>query len=51
MTFPWDNMIYREHHCPPEHEKLYCLILVPRGYTNPFPWPRSRDYLPLCSAL
>lgn len=46
MTFPRDNMIYRERHCPPEDEKLHCLIPAPRGYKNPFPWPKSRDYVP-----
>ncbi|XP_010917038.1 probable methyltransferase PMT2 [Elaeis guineensis] len=46
MTFPRDNMIYRERHCPPEQEKLYCLIPAPKGYVAPFPWPKSRDYVP-----
>lgn len=46
MTFPRDNMIYRERHCPPEDEKLHCLIPAPKGYKNPFPWPKSRDYVP-----
>ncbi|KAH9296001.1 hypothetical protein KI387_039589 [Taxus chinensis] len=46
MTFPRDNMIYRERHCPPEDEKLHCLIPAPKGYRNPFPWPKSRDYVP-----
>ena len=44
MTFPRENMIYRERHCPPEEEKLRCLIPAPKGYTTPFPWPKSRDY-------
>ncbi|KAL1333379.1 hypothetical protein HN51_062203 [Arachis hypogaea] len=44
MTFPRENMIYRERHCPPEDEKLRCLIPAPNGYTTPFPWPKSRDY-------
>ncbi|KAK7346811.1 hypothetical protein VNO80_21334 [Phaseolus coccineus] len=44
MTFPRDNMIYRERHCPAEEEKLRCLIPAPKGYTTPFPWPKSRDY-------
>lgn len=44
MTFPRENMIYRERHCPPEDEKLRCLIPAPKGYTTPFPWPKSRDY-------
>ncbi|OIS99783.1 PREDICTED: probable methyltransferase PMT14 [Nicotiana attenuata] len=44
MTFPRENMIYRERHCPPDDEKLRCLILAPKGYTTPFPWPKSRDY-------
>ncbi|XBH95177.1 hypothetical protein VPH35_085793 [Triticum aestivum] len=45
MTFPRDHMIYRERHCPPENEKLYCLIPAPKGYVAPFPWPKSRDYV------
>jgi hypothetical protein len=44
MKFPRENMIYRERHCPPENEKLHCLIPAPEGYTSPFPWPKSRDY-------
>ncbi|KAM0936408.1 putative S-adenosyl-L-methionine-dependent methyltransferase [Dioscorea sansibarensis] len=46
MTFPRENMNYRERHCPPNEEKLYCLIPAPRGYVVPFPWPKSRDYVP-----
>lgn len=45
MRFPRENMIYRERHCPPEEEKLRCLIPAPNGYTSPFPWPKSRDYV------
>ncbi|XAR54847.1 hypothetical protein NMG60_11030157 [Bertholletia excelsa] len=45
MTFPRENMIYRERHCPPEAEKLHCLIPAPKGYMTPFPWPKSRDYV------
>ncbi|CAH9091936.1 unnamed protein product [Cuscuta epithymum] len=45
MTFPRENMIYRERHCPPDKEKLRCLIPAPNGYTTPFPWPKSRDYV------
>ncbi|KAL3817941.1 hypothetical protein ACJIZ3_003846 [Penstemon smallii] len=45
MSFPRENMIYRERHCPPEDEKLRCLIPAPKGYTSPFPWPKSRDYV------
>ncbi|XP_027917653.1 probable methyltransferase PMT14 [Vigna unguiculata] len=44
MTFPRENMIYRERHCPAENEKLRCLIPAPEGYTTPFPWPKSRDF-------
>lgn len=44
MQFPRENMIYRERHCPPEEEKLQCLIPAPKGYTAPFLWPKSRDY-------
>lgn len=50
MTFPRENMIYRERHCPPEEEKLRCLIAAPKGYATPFPWPRSRDYVPFANA-
>lgn len=46
MTFPRENMIYRERHCPAKDEKLKCLIPAPRGYVTPFPWPKSRDYVP-----
>ncbi|XP_022875446.1 probable methyltransferase PMT14 [Olea europaea var. sylvestris] len=45
MNFPRENMIYRERHCPPQEEKLHCLIPAPKGYTIPFPWPKSRDYV------
>ncbi|XP_047340811.1 probable methyltransferase PMT14 [Impatiens glandulifera] len=45
MTFPRENMIYRERHCPPNSEKLKCLIPAPKGYTTPFTWPKSRDYV------
>ncbi|KAH9709527.1 putative methyltransferase PMT2 [Citrus sinensis] len=44
MTFPRESMNYRERHCPPEEEKLHCLIPAPKGYVTPFPWPKSRDY-------
>ncbi|KAI3777547.1 hypothetical protein L1987_47347 [Smallanthus sonchifolius] len=33
MTFPRENMNYRERHCPPENEKLHCLIPAPKGLT------------------
>ncbi|CAL9776937.1 unnamed protein product [Musa acuminata subsp. burmannicoides] len=46
MTYPRDNMIYRERHCPSDEEKLHCLIPAPKGYVAPFPWPKSRDYVP-----
>ncbi|MQL96731.1 hypothetical protein Taro_029415 [Colocasia esculenta] len=49
MTFPRNNMIYRERHCPPEDEKLRCLIPPPKGYVTPFPWPKSRDYVPFAN--
>lgn len=45
MKFPREDMIYRERHCPPQEEKLHCLIPAPIGYTSPFPWPKSRDYV------
>ncbi|KAL0793399.1 hypothetical protein Bca101_064776 [Brassica carinata] len=45
MKFPRENMVYRERHCPPEKEKLRCLIPAPKGYMTPFPWPKSRDYV------
>ncbi|KAK4762846.1 hypothetical protein SAY86_008614 [Trapa natans] len=50
MTFPRENMNYRERHCPPENEKLHCLIPAPKGYATPFPWPKSRDYVPYANA-
>lgn len=46
MTFPREYMNYRERHCPPENEKLHCLILAPKGYVTPFPWPKSCVYVP-----
>ncbi|KAJ0968131.1 hypothetical protein J5N97_025048 [Dioscorea zingiberensis] len=46
MNLPRENMVYRERHCPREEEKLHCLIPAPKGYITPFPWPRSRDYVP-----
>uniref|UniRef100_A0A2P2K758 Methyltransferase n=2 Tax=Rhizophora mucronata TaxID=61149 RepID=A0A2P2K758_RHIMU len=50
MTFPRENMIYRERHCPSEQEKLHCLIPAPKGYATPFPWPKSREYVPYANA-
>ncbi|KAK2973540.1 hypothetical protein RJ640_010595 [Escallonia rubra] len=50
MTFPRENMNYRERHCPPDEEKLHCLIPAPKGYVSPFPWPKSRDYVPFANA-
>ncbi|KAK9669243.1 hypothetical protein RND81_13G118700 [Saponaria officinalis] len=50
MTFPRENMIYRERHCPPQEEKLRCMIPAPKGYVTPFPWPKSRDYVPYANA-
>lgn len=50
MTFPRENMNYRERHCPPEEEKLHCLIPAPKGYITPFPWPKSREYVPYANA-
>lgn len=50
MTFPRENMIYRERHCYPEGEKLRCLVPAPKGYVTPFPWPKSRDYVPYANA-
>ncbi|CAM8912783.1 unnamed protein product [Rhodiola kirilowii] len=50
MAFPRENMNYRERHCPPENKKLSCLIPAPKGYVTPFPWPKSRDYVPYANA-
>ncbi|KMT07079.1 hypothetical protein BVRB_6g154060 [Beta vulgaris subsp. vulgaris] len=50
MMFPRDNMVYRERHCPTQEEKLHCLIPAPKGYVTPFPWPKSRDYVPYANA-
>lgn len=49
MAFPRENMIYRERHCPTKKEKLHCLIPAPKGYVTPFPWPKSRDYVPFAN--
>jgi hypothetical protein len=49
MKFPRENMNYRERHCPPQKEKLHCLIPPPQGYVAPFPWPKSRDYVPFAN--
>ncbi|XP_062116499.1 probable methyltransferase PMT2 isoform X2 [Humulus lupulus] len=50
MKFPRENMTYRERHCPPAEEKLHCLVPAPVGYVTPFPWPKSRDYVPFANA-
>lgn len=50
MSFPRENMIYRERHCPSDKEKIYCLIPAPKGWVNPFPWPKSRDFVPYANA-
>lgn len=50
MTFPRENMTYRERHCPKDNEKLHCLIPAPKGYVTPFPWPKSREYVPYANA-
>nr|GMD22845.1 probable methyltransferase PMT2 [Ipomoea batatas] len=50
MSFPRENMIYRERHCPPQEKKLHCLIPAPKGYVTPFQWPKSRDYVPYANA-
>ncbi|CAL0331221.1 unnamed protein product [Lupinus luteus] len=50
MAFPRENMNYRERHCPQEEKKLHCLIPAPKGYVTPFPWPKSRDYVPYANA-
>ncbi|KAL7605797.1 probable methyltransferase PMT2 [Lactuca sativa] len=50
MKFPRNDMIYRERHCPPQAEKLKCLVPAPQGYVTPFSWPKSRDYVPYANA-
>lgn len=50
MMFPRENMNYRERHCPTEEGKLRCLVPAPKGYVTPFPWPKSRDYVPFANA-
>ncbi|XP_054822590.1 probable methyltransferase PMT2 isoform X1 [Prosopis cineraria] len=50
MKFPRENMNYRERHCYPPEQKLHCLIPAPKGYATPFPWPKSRDYVPYANA-
>lgn len=49
-TFPRENMNYRERHCPPENDKLDCLIPAPKGHVTPFRWPKSCDYVPYANA-
>ncbi|KAK1266430.1 putative methyltransferase PMT2 [Acorus gramineus] len=46
MKFPRKDMNYRERHCSPENKRLHCLIPAPKGYVTPFPWPKSRDFVP-----
>ncbi|GER51495.1 S-adenosyl-L-methionine-dependentmethyltransferases superfamily protein, partial [Striga asiatica] len=46
MKLSRENMLYRERHCPPKEKRLRCLIPAPDGYVSPFPWPKSRDYVP-----
>ncbi|KAF9591074.1 hypothetical protein IFM89_001284 [Coptis chinensis] len=50
MKLPRENMIYRERHCPTENDRLHCLVPAPKGYVTPFPWPKSRDYVPYANA-
>ncbi|KAL5725431.1 hypothetical protein ACHQM5_008575 [Ranunculus cassubicifolius] len=50
MKLSRDDFIYRERHCPTEKQKLHCLIPAPKGYVSPFPWPKSRDYVPFVNA-
>jgi hypothetical protein len=50
MKFPRKNMVYRERHCPSDGERLRCLVPAPPGYVTPFPWPKSRDYVPYANA-
>nr|XP_043626732.1 probable methyltransferase PMT2 [Erigeron canadensis] len=50
MKFPRNDMIYRERHCPPQEEKLKCLVPAPQGYVTPFSWPKSRDYVSYANA-
>lgn len=32
-----------ERHCPEKGKELNCLILPPKNYRTPIPWPKSRD--------
>uniref|UniRef100_A0ACD5X1M4 Uncharacterized protein n=1 Tax=Avena sativa TaxID=4498 RepID=A0ACD5X1M4_AVESA len=50
MKFPRKNMVYRERHCPSDGKRLRCLVPAPPGYVTPFPWPKSRDYVPYANA-
>ncbi|XP_048574146.1 probable methyltransferase PMT2 [Triticum urartu] len=50
MKFPRKNMVYRERHCPSDGDRLRCLVPAPPGYVTPFPWPKSRDYVPYANA-
>eukprot|EP00249_Psilotum_nudum_P020022 c27525_g1_i1 orf=933-2822(+) len=45
LKFERNRLIYRERHCPVKDERLNCLIPAPPGYRNPFPWPKSRQYV------
>lgn len=49
MSFPRENMVYRERHCPSEKENMYCLVPAPKGYVPPLRWPYSRDYVPFAN--
>ena len=34
-----------ERHCPKDGNGLDCLIVMPKGYQRPIPWPNNRDKL------
>lgn len=40
------HMEHRERHCP-DTTSLRCLLPLPKGYTVPIPWPKSRDMVRL----
>ncbi|KAJ0818661.1 putative S-adenosyl-L-methionine-dependent methyltransferase [Helianthus annuus] len=51
MTFPRENMNmnYREGIVLLKMRN-YSLIPAPKGYVTPFPWPKSRDFVPFANA-
>ncbi|KAL8042250.1 hypothetical protein ABFX02_09G038300 [Erythranthe guttata] len=40
----------RERNCPRGEYKLRCLVPPPKGYVEPFRWPKSRSFVPYVNA-